>query len=85
MRFRDAADAQRAIEMYHDYEWQGRKLAVRLDEKPVKRNGFTLFVGNLAWTVHWQDLKDFARDQGCPPARADVQFGYMRLQYTSVA
>lgn len=84
VRFRTAEDAIKAVEKFNDFEWKGRKLAVRVDKMVTKRSGFTLFVGNLSWSVHWQDLKDFARDHGCPPARADVQFGYVVFYLVSL-
>jgi RNA recognition motif-containing protein len=37
---------------------------------------YKLFVGNLPWSVNWQDLKDFVKDNGTNPTRANVAFGF---------
>ncbi|KAI3643029.1 hypothetical protein MP228_012584 [Amoeboaphelidium protococcarum] len=37
---------------------------------------FQVFVGNLPWSVQWQDLKDIAKQKGLDPLRADVAVGF---------
>lgn len=41
------------------------------DHDPNSVNGTTLFVGNLPWSVAWQDLKDLFRQAGVV-TRADI-------------
>lgn len=90
VRFSNAEDAEKAIETYDGYEYNGRKLVVREDQKqqgssaPVqnesgstgkKSAGFQVFVGNLAWGVSWQKLKDVATEHDLQPLKANVQIG----------
>eukprot|EP00928_Gymnodinium_smaydae_P027368 TRINITY_DN21190_c0_g1_i2.p1 TRINITY_DN21190_c0_g1~~TRINITY_DN21190_c0_g1_i2.p1 ORF type:complete len:411 (+),score=42.62 TRINITY_DN21190_c0_g1_i2:55-1233(+) len=79
VEFRDRNDAKRAIAELNDTELAGRPMLVRADEvesAPMK-GGFggaggdaedelrcRVFVGNLDFSVTWQDLKDHMREVG---------------------
>lgn len=88
VRFGSAEEAQSAIEMFNEYDYNGRALIVREDQKggrggrsDTSGNGYTgekhqVFVGNLPWSANWQDLKDLAKENNLNPVRADVAFGY---------
>lgn len=74
-------DAQNAIDTLNDAELGGRKLLVREDreeEAPQERTASggdqncRVYVGNLAWEVSWQDLKDHMRNEGFDVTRVDV-------------
>ncbi len=94
VRYSNTEEAQKAIEQFNGYEWNGRPLVVREDKNGGRAGGgaggagsgapsggaggkerFQLFVGNLPWSVTWQDLKDLAKDNGLSPIRADVATG----------
>lgn len=83
VEFSSPDEAQNAIKTLNERDLQGRPVFLREDResKPgfsssssgVSRDaGRQLFVGNLAYEVAWQDLKDFFRDAGAI-IRADVQ------------
>lgn len=66
-------EARYAIRSLHDTEIDGRKIFVREDrEAPTaststnttKTTGCRVYVGNLSWTVKWQDLKDHMKQAG---------------------
>jgi RNA recognition motif-containing protein len=78
--FQSEQDAAKAIEMFNDFEFYGRKLQVREDlavkERPESDNNQQkikniLFVGNLPYSIQWQDLKDMFREAG-NVVRADI-------------
>ncbi|KAI9022478.1 hypothetical protein DFJ74DRAFT_669601 [Hyaloraphidium curvatum] len=94
--FSTPAEAQRAIDVLNDYEYQGRLLQVREDRNaglgggsPFSNGGGggglpsdsasmqqrTLYVGNLPYSVQWQDLKDLIRQAG-NIVRADIPTDY---------
>ena len=62
--------AKNAIATLNDTELGGRKIFVREDresqpssaQKP--KRGFRVYVGNLSWTVKWQELKDHMKKAG---------------------
>lgn len=62
--------AQNAISTLNDTELGGRKIFVREDREaqpaaPVRpKRGFRVYVGNLAWNVKWQELKDHMKQAG---------------------
>lgn len=62
--------AQNAIASLNDTELGGRKIFVREDRESqsvsaVKpKRGFRVYVGNLSWTVKWQELKDHMKQVG---------------------
>lgn len=77
-------EANNAIVKLHNTELLGRLIFVREDRERsasgtdnVNSGGGSgtgcrrLYVGNLAYSVRWQDLKDFFK-QVCPVAKADV-------------
>jgi RNA recognition motif-containing protein len=92
--FQSEEDAAKAIEMFNDFEFYGRKLEVR-EDLAVGRNKYernadagdrsgrsknndqaqkfqnVLFVGNLPYSIQWQDLKDMFREAG-NVIRADI-------------
>jgi RNA recognition motif-containing protein len=92
--FQSEEDAAKAIEMFNNFEFYGRKLEVR-EDLAVGRNKYErnsdagdrssrsknndqaqksqniLFVGNLPYSVQWQDLKDMFREAG-NVIRADI-------------
>lgn len=50
-------EAQFAIQQYHEQDFQGRNLNVRLDRSDLdKLGGVTVFVGNLPWSCKDADL-----------------------------
>jgi RNA recognition motif-containing protein len=87
VEFQNAAAAQRAIDSLNDMILKGRPIFVREDrersqdhgyrgnENTYKRSPLTIgrrvYVGNLAWGVVWQDLKDHFKQAG-NVTRADV-------------
>ena len=66
VEFESAQEAQEAIAKMHDVEWMGRTLFCRLDRetKRSKENEKKLYVGNLPYSVAWQDLKDKFKEVG---------------------
>ncbi|DAZ99241.1 TPA: hypothetical protein N0F65_008108 [Lagenidium giganteum] len=60
--------AFRALSEMHDTELEGRKITVRVDQDPRqdsrKAHGYRVYVGNLAYSVKWQDLKDHMKQAG---------------------
>lgn len=84
-------DAQNAIgsyiilisAMFAGYEWNGRKIDVRADNRPppmhqappVKADKCLLFVGNLPFSVQWQELKDLFK-QVATVDHADVSLDF---------
>mmetsp|Transcript_33329 Transcript_33329/g.71410 ORF Transcript_33329/g.71410 Transcript_33329/m.71410 type:complete len:403 (-) Transcript_33329:316-1524(-) len=73
--YKTAEDAQRAVDELHDSELNGRAIFVREDREPQgggsSKQDCRLYVGNLAWSVTWKDLKDHFRSCG-EVSRADV-------------
>lgn len=47
------------------------------NEQRERSEKHQLFVGNLPWSVTWQDLKDLAKHNDLNPIRADVTIGYV--------
>ncbi|KAI9145490.1 hypothetical protein BKA69DRAFT_1121332 [Paraphysoderma sedebokerense] len=82
--FASAEDADKAIESYNNYEWHGRQIEVREDRAfaPAGENGEAakgnraLWIGNLPFSVTWQDLKDLLRSTGGNPLRADIAMDF---------
>jgi len=73
-----AEDAERAVEELNDSELMGRKIFVRKDREANSNccrefgdQSCRVYVGNLAWSVTWKDLKDHFRAAG-EVVRADV-------------
>uniref|UniRef100_A0AAV1UTN4 RRM domain-containing protein n=1 Tax=Peronospora matthiolae TaxID=2874970 RepID=A0AAV1UTN4_9STRA len=62
--------AKNAIATLNDTELGGRKIFVREDRESqsstaVKpKRGYRVYVGNLSWTVKWQELKDHMKKVG---------------------
>lgn len=62
--------AQEAIATLNDTELGGRKIFVREDREAQSvaaakpKRGFRVYVGNLSWTVKWQELKDHMKKAG---------------------
>eukprot|EP00227_Mantoniella_beaufortii_P006942 CAMPEP_0197610374 /NCGR_PEP_ID=MMETSP1326-20131121/53204_1 /TAXON_ID=1155430 /ORGANISM="Genus nov. species nov., Strain RCC2288" /LENGTH=185 /DNA_ID=CAMNT_0043178887 /DNA_START=53 /DNA_END=610 /DNA_ORIENTATION=+ len=85
VEFSTAAEAAKAKAELTDTELEGRKIFVREDKEPAGAfaagpskvasgtPGTSLYIGNLAWEVTWQDLKDLFTDKGV--VYADVKFG----------
>lgn len=74
--YRSAEDAERAVQELHDSELMGRTIFVREDREPSGGPGAAkqdrrVYIGNLAWSVTWKDLKDHCRSVG-EVVRADV-------------
>lgn len=69
--YSSAEEAQAAVEELHDSELKGRKIFVREDREPLQQE-CRVYVGNLAWSVTWQDLKDHFQSPGDAIVRADV-------------
>lgn len=68
VEFATPAAARRAISDLTDTAIQGRKIFVREDRETESQSNFQggrrVFVGNLAYSVSWQDLKDHMRQCG---------------------
>ncbi|KAJ3275950.1 hypothetical protein HDV01_006817 [Terramyces sp. JEL0728] len=69
--FKSHEDALEVIDAFNGYEFDGRTLEVRFDKALPKRlpsensgNEVALYVGNLDWSVQWQDLKDLFKEAG---------------------
>eukprot|EP00501_MAST-03F_sp_TOSAG23-6_P001666 GSMAST32.ASY1.ANO1.1735.1 assembled CDS len=80
VEFQSAEDAKRAIPLLSNQDFDGKVVYARIyaDEyggKSVKNDVqdtcFSVYVGNLDWSVEWQDLKDHMRAAG-DVVRADV-------------
>ena len=80
--FANARDADRAIRELHDTDINGRNIFVREDRDAPGGGkggggggkgggGKSVYVGNLTWTVAWQDLKDHFKTIG-PVLNADI-------------
>jgi len=86
VEFSSRSAARAAIDRLQDSELGGRPLFIREDRDAAGGssggsrgggggNGNTrVYVGNLDWSVKWQDLKDFCRQAG-PVLKADVMEG----------
>ena len=76
VEFETSDEAGKAIDLLHDTDLDGRPITVREDREDrdvkqkgkkheeVVRVGRRVYVGNLAWSTSWQDLKDFFRQAG---------------------
>ena len=76
VEFATAEEASNAVETLHDSELMGRQIFVREDreaEKAAESSSKRVYVGNLAYEVAWQDLKDHMRDAG------DVQYAEVMM------
>lgn len=78
VEFASIEDANRAIQQLNNTELKGRLIFVREDREREgvtshvsEAEGCRLYVGNLAWDVRWQDLKDHFKPIG-KVIRADV-------------
>ena len=87
VEFADSRDAEDAIEEKNETEIMGRKIFVREDREsanPTRGGGYgghgggdisrRIYVGNLAYGVAWQDLKDHFKQCGTV-VHADVLLG----------
>jgi len=76
VEFATAEEASNAVETLNDSELMGRQIFVREDreaEKAADASSKRVYVGNLAYEVAWQDLKDHMRDAG------EVQFAEVMM------
>ncbi|TPX44594.1 hypothetical protein SeLEV6574_g04395 [Synchytrium endobioticum] len=66
-------DAQAAMARFNHYEWQGRTIEVREDRAVSGESGEqrSLYVGNIPYSIGWQDLKDLFKQAG-NVVRADI-------------
>jgi len=67
--FASEEDANNCIQDLNGKEIEGRNVNVKLDERPgtLKKKGmptYKVFVGNLPWSIKWQDLKDICKEYG---------------------
>lgn len=65
--FASAADADEAVARLNDSVLDGRTIFVRMDREDRRarpNSGCRVYVGNLAWNVKWQDLKDHMKQAG---------------------
>ncbi|KAI9004164.1 hypothetical protein BC832DRAFT_558799 [Gaertneriomyces semiglobifer] len=69
-------EAEAAIKLLNGKDVQGRVIEVREDKFAAEggpaAGGTQVFVGNLPYSVRWQDLKDLFRPHGLNPIHADV-------------
>ncbi|KAI8822531.1 uncharacterized protein EV422DRAFT_524332 [Fimicolochytrium jonesii] len=69
-------DAQAAIDTLNGRDINGRAIEVREDKFAAENNGnlagTQVFVGNLPYSLRWQDVKDIFRPHGLNPVHADV-------------
>jgi len=76
VEFATAEEASNAVATLNDSELMGRQIFVREDreaEKAADASSKRVYVGNLAYEVAWQDLKDHMRDAG------DVQYAEVMM------
>eukprot|EP00574_Skeletonema_japonicum_P008264 CAMPEP_0201714866 /NCGR_PEP_ID=MMETSP0593-20130828/1150_1 /ASSEMBLY_ACC=CAM_ASM_000672 /TAXON_ID=267983 /ORGANISM="Skeletonema japonicum, Strain CCMP2506" /LENGTH=506 /DNA_ID=CAMNT_0048204179 /DNA_START=186 /DNA_END=1706 /DNA_ORIENTATION=+ len=76
VEFATAEEASEAIETLNDSELMGRQIFVREDREANKAADAVskrVYVGNLAYGVAWQDLKDHMREAG------EVQFAEVMM------
>lgn len=76
VEFATAEEASEAIASLNDSELMGRQIFVREDreaEKAADAVSKRVYVGNLAYGVAWQDLKDHMREAG------EVQFAEVMM------
>jgi RNA recognition motif-containing protein len=76
VEFATAEEASNAVATLNDSELMGRQIFVREDreaEKAADASSKRVYVGNLAYGVAWQDLKDHMRDAG------DVQYAEVMM------
>lgn len=87
--FATEEDAARAIQTLNNTQLNGRLIFIREDREPASaahtgstggpsgsaphRGEVKLYVGNLAWGVRWQELKDHCKAAGISVAHADVR------------
>lgn len=65
VEFATTEGARRAVLTLNDTDLMGRQIFVREDrEEGVHAQSRRVYVGNLAWDVAWQDLKDHMREAG---------------------
>ncbi|TYZ67181.1 hypothetical protein PybrP1_001675 [[Pythium] brassicae (nom. inval.)] len=65
--FTSAAGAEEAVARLNDSVLDGRTIFVRMDREDRRarpNSGCRVYVGNLAWNVKWQDLKDHMKQAG---------------------
>jgi len=81
VRFEEAASAQRALEMFHDF--QGHEISLKADLTSV--DGTKILVFGLPASCNWQQLKDFVAVAG-PVAFVQVKaVGATAVPMTGVA
>ena len=73
VEFATAEEASNAIETLNDSELMGRQIFVRADREAAESSSRSVYVGNLAHEVAWQDLKDHMRNAG------DVQYAEVMM------
>lgn len=84
----NAEDANRCINGLNNSTIEGREITVRLSKPRGERftrreqgtgdnnsKGYKVFVGNLPWSITWQDLKDLAKGYG------DVAFAAVQTNF----
>ena len=78
VEFATAEEAHEAIDQLNDSELMGRQIFVREDREAAlaaESVSKRVYVGNLAYEVAWQDLKDHMREAG------DVQFAEVMMMH----
>ncbi|CAG8434874.1 12894_t:CDS:10 [Ambispora gerdemannii] len=77
VEYRTPEEARRAIETLNDTSLLGRPIFIREDRESEAKfvNGRQIFVGNIPYSVGWQELKDLFRNAGSI-IRADILIGH---------
>lgn len=102
VEFRTARGAAAAIRDLNGATLDGRAIIVRADRdsgpsasagSSSGSSGGRVYVGNIPWNIHWQDLKDYFREQGFDVAHVDIPTvagsdkskGFALIEFTSKA
>eukprot|EP00055_Hartaetosiga_balthica_P003178 m.6789 g.6789 ORF g.6789 m.6789 type:complete len:291 (+) comp2653_c1_seq1:82-954(+) len=65
VRFDTQEAAEEAVTRFNDTEFGGRTITVRIDQEADKfRDGVSVHVSNLPYSVSWRELKDLFRPMG---------------------
>lgn len=77
VQFASAGVAAQAIASLNGRDLKGRPMMLREDRDAGRgpQPGCGMYVGNLAWEVTWQDLKDHVRRHGVEAVHAEVIMG----------
>ncbi|CAG8616774.1 7929_t:CDS:10, partial [Ambispora leptoticha] len=77
VEYRTPEEARRAIETLNDTSLLGRPIFIREDRESEAKfvNGRQIFVGNIPYSIGWQELKDLFRNAG-NIIRADILIGH---------